>query len=259
MTDRAAASRPRTILVLLAACGLAVSALAVVPGPARAQSEEATAPSRTRVGLALEVAEPVGEFDRFVDTSWGIGLSLAHDLTSDGVVGLRVEGGWSRYGNVSRRVPFSLTARSVFLDLDVNNQMGRLTAGPQLTLPLGPVRPFVHAGVGFTYLTTRSTLESTDRRDRLGDRRRDGRELASTTHFSELTPALAAGGGLSVRVSGGEHPVGLLLSASYVRNGTAEYVLNQDLDRLAEGERDVTPIRSEADLVALRAGVEIGL
>ena len=103
--------------------------------------------------------------------------------------------------------------------------------------------------MGFTYFTTRSSVEGT----------RDRREFASTTHFSDLTPALGAGGGLTVRLSGGEHPLGLLLSATYLRNGEAEYLRNEDLRRLAEGDLLVQPVTSDADLVSVRAGVEVGL
>lgn len=260
MAARSAAPRLRTVRSL-AVLTLAVLAAAAVPDAARAQAADTTEvdglfePTRTRVGLALEVATPVGAFDEFVDTGWGLGLSLAHDLTADGVLGVRVEGGWGRYGRATRRVPFSFTVPTVFLELDVDNQVGRLTAGPQLALPLGAVRPFVHAGVGISYFTTRSSVEGTDDFDGL-DRRR---EFASTTHFSDVTLALAAGGGLSVRVSRGEHPVGILVSAAYLENGTAEYLRNEDLRRLAEGDLDVAPVTSDTDQVAIRAGVEIGL
>lgn len=244
--DRSAGSRPSVPLAgIFAACLLAAGAVAAAPDGARAQSPI----DRTRAGAALEVAVPVGAFADFVDTGWGVGLSLAHDLTADGVLGLRVEGGWAQYGRASRVVPFSFTLPQVFLELDVENQMGHFTVGPQLSAPLGAVRPFVHAGVGFTYFTTRSAVEGT----------RDRREIASTTHFSDFTAALAAGGGLTVRLSGGDHPMGLLLSATYLRNGEAEYLRNEDLRRLAEGDLLVQPVTSDADLVSLRAGVEIGL
>lgn len=246
MRDRTAALRPLAPLAgILGACLLAGVAAVASPDAARAQSPA----DRTRVGAALEVAVPVGAFSDFVDTGAGVGLSLAHDLTADGILGLRVEGGFAQYGRASRVVPFSFTLPQVFLNLDVENQMGHFTVGPQLSAPLGAVRPFVHAGVGFTYLTTRSAVEGT----------RDRREFASTTHFSDFTLALAAGGGLTVRLSGGEHPLGLLLSATYLRNGEAEYLRNEDLRRLADGDLLVQPVTSDADLVSVRAGVEIGL
>lgn len=246
MPDRSDALRPLApVSAILAACLLAASATAVAPGQARAQAQA----DRTRAGAALEMAVPVGAFADFVDTGWGVGLSLAHDLTADGILGLRVEGGFAQYGRASRVVPFSFTLPQVFLNLDVENQMGHFTVGPQLSAPLGAVRPFVHAGAGFTYLTTRSSVEGT----------RDRREFASTTHFSDFTLALAAGGGVTVRLSGGDHPLGLLLSATYLRNGEAEYLRNDDLRRLAEGDLLVQPVTSDADLVSVRAGVEIGL
>lgn len=246
MKNRAAGSRPSVpVAGLAAACLLVTSAAVVAPDRARAQAPV----DRTRAGAALEMAVPVGAFADFVDTGLGVGLSLAHDLTADGILGLRVEGGFAQYGRASRVVPFSFTLSHVFLNLDVENQMGHLTVGPQLSAPLGAVRPFVHGGIGFTYLTTSSSVEGT----------RDRREFASTTHFSDFTLALAAGGGLTVRLSGGDHPLGLLLSASYLRNGEAEYLRNEDLRRLAEGDLLVQPVTSDADLVSIRAGVEIGL
>lgn len=249
MAMRTGAPRPERSFLPLLAVSLLASAAVGAPAPAAAQEGGVFEASRTRVGAALEVAAPVGEFADFVDTGWGLGVSLAHDLTADGVLGLRVEGGWAQYGRASRVVPFSFTLPQVFLNLDVENQLGRLTVGPQLSAPLGPVRPFVHAGVGFSYFTTRSSVEGT----------RDRREFASTTHFSDITPALAAGGGLTVRLSGGDRPVGLLVSGAYVHNGTAEYLRNEDLRRLAEGDLLVEPVTSAADLVSVRAGVEIGL
>lgn len=236
--------------VLAVAFGLSVASLVGAPSGAEAQAEDrpGTDP-RTRAAIGLEASLPVGEFRRFVDTGWGLGLSLVHDLTPDGVIGLRAEGSWARYGHVSRRVPFSRTVRTVLLDMDVENTISRLTVGPQLSVPLGGVRPFVHAGVGFSYLATTSSVEGT----------RERRDLASTTHVSDFTPALVAGGGLSLALSGGDHPVGLLVSGSYLRNGTAEYLRNEDLGRLVDGDLLVSPVTSEADLVTVRAGLEVGL
>lgn len=246
MPDRPDALRPPAPFAgLLVACLLAAAAAALSPDAVRAQWPA----DRTRAGVSLEAAVPVGAFADFVDTGFGVGVSLAHDLTSDGVLGVRLEGGFAQYGSARRAVPFSFTVPQVFLNLDVENQMGHLTVGPQLSAPLGAVRPFVHAGAGFTYLTTRSAVEGT----------RDRREFASTTHFSDFTLALAAGGGLIVRLSGGDHPLGLLVSATYLRNGEAEYLRNEDLRRLADGDLLVEPVTSDADLVSVRAGVEIGL
>lgn len=232
---------------------LAAAALLLLAAAPGAVSAQATGPDgadhRTRVGLSLEVAEPVDEFDDFADTGVGIDVHLTHDLLAGGALGLRVDGGWVRYGDFTRRVPFSLTVPAVALDLEVENAITTVTGGPQFVLPLGPVRPFAYGGVGFSHFATTSSVEGT----------RDDREFASTTNFDDFALALTAGGGLSVRITGGDHPLHAVVQGAYLHNGEAQFLKNEDLRRVADGDVLVSPVTSDADLLKLRLGVEIGL
>src|SRR6266571_2850091 len=71
--------------------------------------------------------------------------------------------------------------------------------------------------------------------------------------------ALAGGGGLLIDLSRGRHPVSLDLGASYVRNGQVSYLREGSIVENPDGSFTLQPVRSDANLVVLQAGVSIGL
>ena len=235
--------------VIPAAVG-ALGLLCLLPVAGEAQaSEEESGPVRAHAGLALDATLPVGPFADFVDPGFGLAGSVTLDLGASGVVGLRLDGGWARYGRVTRTVPLSPTVPFVDVEVRTENSIATVALGPQLTLPGEALRAFVHGGIGFSYFATRSSVRGTS----------DTEDFASTTNFDDVELALVGGAGIWVRISGGRTPLHLLFEADYVRNGDARYLTEGDLREGSDGTVEISPTESDADFVSLRLGVGIGL
>ncbi|MFQ5705074.1 MAG: hypothetical protein ACE5HT_13770 [Gemmatimonadales bacterium] len=226
-----------------------VGALAVsIPDYADAQLREVRGP-KSIVGVNFTLARPVGEFQNFVDLGGGLGVYGVVNFDEGRHVGLRFDGSWVLYGHESFVAPLSNTIRRVGVDVDTDNFIVHLGTGPQFTFGSGPVRPYVYGTVGFSYFATVSSVSGTAS---FGD-------FASSTNFDDLTFATTGGGGLLLRLSNGEHPVSLDLSAQTTYNGEAEYLRRGGIVENRNGSITLLPIRSQANLVSFRIGVALGI
>src|SRR5512143_129641 len=95
-------------------------------------------------GAAFLVGVPQGDFDRAVDT--GYGLQAHALLTPSGKpFGLRMEGSFLIYGSEHFVTPFAGTGGRVGLEVTTDNWIGSFGAGPELAVRSGTVRPYVYA------------------------------------------------------------------------------------------------------------------
>lgn len=230
---------------------LAAAVLLLVPCSASAQEAAASSSEvSAHIGLSGELASPVGEFADFVDSGQGFRLFGSLNLLGE-VLSLRSDLSMVQYGQSSRFVPLFPGTRAVGLEVETQNTITHFSVGPQLSAPLGGVRPFVRGSAGISYFATRSEA-------RLGE---EGDPLLTRTNFDDATLAWTAGGGVWIRLSGGETPLHLLVEGDYVRNGQVTYLREGDLQesREAEGEVEVDPVRSDGNLVSLRLGIAVGL
>lgn len=226
-----------------------VVALLVAAGPARAQ-EEPLQPIRGYAGGGLIGAQPVGEFSRFIDRGFGAGGHFVWNLDRSGALGVRVDGGFINYGRERQRVCLSTTVGCrIQVDLTTTNDIAYGSIGPQITLPHGPVQPYVNASVGFSYFSTSSSVEGVD----------DNDDEFNTTNFDDLTFAWHAGAGLRIPVSMARMPVFIDVGARYNTNGSVEYLREGDIIDHPDGSITLTPQRSDADLVTYVLGVSIGI
>lgn len=198
----------------------------------------------------LDLAVPVGTFQDHVDLGGGAGFGGVL-LGGGGLVGVRAEGHFIIYGAESRRVPLSPTVPFVDVDVQTTNSIFSAGMGPQIYLGRGTIRPYLYGTAGFAYFVTSTSVNGSH-----GDE-----PIASTTNFDDFRWAFTGGGGLSVRIRGGENPLSLDMSASYQRNGLTEYLADgtANLRRLGRGEWVADPIVSDANLMTYRVGVSVGL
>ena len=209
------------------------------------------APLRGEFNLHAGLAVPVGDFHEHVDLGGGAGVGGVLFLDENGLVGLRAEGGFIVYGTETARVPWSLTVPFVDVDVRTTNSILAAGLGPQISLGQGPIRPYAYGTVGFSYFFTETSVEAMY----------DTEPIASTTNFSDFQLAFTGGGGLAVRIRGGENPLSLDLSASYQHNGLTEYLANgaDNLVRGRRGEWWADPIVGDANLVTYRIGITVGM
>ena len=212
-------------------------------------ASEAVAQDRSLFGINGVLARPVGEFQDFVDWGGGIDLYGVINLSRRSPVGIRIDGSVLLYGHETLRQPLSNTIQRVMVDVDTDNLIASLGVGPQLTLGHGVLRPYVYGTVGFSYFATVSSVSGTA----------DPDAFASSTNYDDVTAALTAGGGLLLRISSGEHPVSLDVSAQKTYNGETTYLRKGSLLESPDGSISFIPIRSETNLVTFRVGVAIGV
>jgi hypothetical protein len=203
------------------------------------------------VGAELMVGQPVGEFADYVGTGFGAALQGLIRLDRNGIIALRAEGGFLNYGNETKEVCFSTTVGCrVKLDLTTSNNIAIFNLGPQLELPIGPVRPFANAAIGFAYFATTSGVRGADSATS---------DFAQTTNFSDATFAWSAGGGLKIPIWISGYEAGINLGARYHGNGRAEYLRKGDIQDNPDGTITITPNRSEANLVTYQLGFSVRL
>jgi hypothetical protein len=213
-------------------------------------------PRRSRIaqrfngGLTFSVAQPVGEFRRFARAGFGISAAGVAGVDQAGVLGLRVEGGAQNYGRFS--APFQ--TQSAILGAPgrqvTSNDVYWGAVGPQLTVPLGPVRPYGFATAGIANFATTSRLLGAGITGQ-------GQEFVSSTDLSNWATTQALGGGLRVRlVRQNGTPVHLDLGAQrhYVRS--ARYLT----PGAVPGQTAVSLLSSagRADFLTYHVGFSVG-
>jgi hypothetical protein len=194
------------------------------------------------------VANPVGEFRDYVDTSYGGELSGRYALDPMGVLSLRGDLGFIIYGYESKRVCMSQEVGCrINTRLRTFNNIFFGGIGPELAIPSPIARPYVHAFMGFGYFNTMSDLEDWNYED-----------CCTTENFGDGTMAWGVGGGLELNLSRGRVPISLDLGARYQANGMVQYLREGDIQDHADGSITLYPVVSEANLVTYRFGLTIG-
>ena len=225
----------------------------LVPAMAHAQDtrfDERRGPSRAFAGVHLMVAQPLGEFDDYIDWGGGIGGELLYAFDRQGAIGMRMNLGIMIYGHETKRVPLSSTLGRIRVDVSTSNNIFVLGVGPQVMLPSGTVRPYLNGTVGLSYFFTRSSVEGSA----------DLEPFASSTNFDDATFAWAAGGGLYIPLRRGrKNPLSLDIGAQYHANGEARYLREGSIQEDGTGEIFFDPIRSQTNLITYRLGITVGL
>jgi opacity protein-like surface antigen len=231
---------------------MAGAALALVMGaaPAQAQAPDELRPVVATGGINFVVGVPTGEFKDYIDAGFGLNINGTLPVKHESPLSLRADAGFLVYGSETKRVCFSETVGCrIELDVTTTNSIFFGSIGPQLMVPTGAIRPYVNAGLGFSYFNTTSSIDGSSGNE----------DFASTKNFDDATLAWAAGGGLLIRLSSGKTPVSLDIGARYNSNGVVEYLKEGDIQDNPDGSISFTPTRSEANLVTLNLGVSIGI
>lgn len=207
-------------------------------------------PSRAFAGIYLVGAQPLGEFNDYIDWGGGIGGSLLWAFDRQGAIGLRLDMAYLIYGHETKRVPLGPSLGRVRVDVSTSNNIVVLGVGPQVMMPTGSVRPYLNGTVGMSYFFTESSVEGSS----------DFEPFASSTNFDDAIFAWTAGGGLYIPLRKRErHSISLDIGAQYHANGEARYLREGSIQEDGTGEIYFEPIRSQTSLMTYRIGVAIGL
>ena len=234
--------RLHTLAALLLALP-AVAGAQVVPAP--------QGPDRATISIDLAIAQPLGEFRDYVKIGAGLDGSLVWHLSADRAWGLRFDGGFINYGSETKRTRLSNTIGDrIQVDVNTTNNIARFGVGPQLQVPHGRVRPYLHGTAGVSYFYTRSTVEGID------DQNND---FAGTTNFSDWAFTYGGGGGVIIPFTTKGNTVSLDLGARYHKNGKTRYLREGSIVDQPDGSIDYAPIESEVELLVYSIGVSVGL
>jgi hypothetical protein len=217
----------------------------------------AALPAQSRFGgaLAAVASQPLGDFRQ--NAKWGFGGDGAVTLAVDrrGILALRGEGSIVGY-SAGRRAFAAVVGfgTQVVLEEEARNHIDTWSLGPQLTVPVGPVRPYAVATVGLAHFSTATTIRvpayetSTGRAETIDAR----------TNFSHTAKTVGGVGGVLIPLAG----VGLDLGSAmldvgvrYQRNPRAQFVRPGDVQLNATTSPDIRTSAGEANVLSYRLGV----
>lgn len=228
---------------------VAVALAAAVPAGAQWDDRYGPTGPSAWLGISILGANPVGEFGTNVDDGFGLGVDARFPVSgTDGVLSLRLDGGFVVYGHESRNLCFPAPVGCrIGLDLDTYNTIGTVGIGPEFSVP-GPISPYVNGSFGIAWFYTNSSISGDD----------DWEPDFNTVNHSDWVTALRVGGGMRFALgSGGRFK--LDVGAQYHRNGVAEYLRKGDILDHPDGSITLFPQRTEANMVVFDVGVSIGL
>lgn len=231
---------------------VAVALAAIAPGGASAQifaTEGAAQSSRTGWGLdvALQVAQPVHEFADNIDLAFGVGSSVRHHFSWFRPLGIRGDFALMNYGNERQRVPLSSTVNRVTVEMNTSNNILVVGAGPELAVMHGPLRPYVHGFVGYSYFFTESSAGDDD----------GGGAFARSTNFSDGGFATGGGAGIRVPLRARVTEISIDGGARFTHNGVRSYLRRGDVIDLPDGSLQFTPRVTNADFWIYYLGISL--
>ncbi|MCU0619277.1 MAG: hypothetical protein MUF40_05155 [Gemmatimonadaceae bacterium] len=225
---------------------LAALALAPLLLGAQAVADDAPRPRRGAIGLRGVSAQPVGAFGDAVNVGWGGGIDGRWHLDRAGFLSLRADVDFIGHGR--RRQPVSLVPAAGSLirgRLTTTNTFATLLVGAEAAQPDGPLRPYVHGGLGAAYFRTGSSLGGSDR---------FGEENFATTNVSDWARMSVVGGGLRIPLERGRRTETLLdLGVRRAWIGPTTYATPDDIVQGFAGP-DVVARRSRTDHWLITAG-----
>ncbi len=204
---------------------------------------------RFSYSIAFTQSRPQGELARNIGLGYGANASAFYRLDDAGVFSLRADVGGLQYGNASRNITLSEDAGSnIRLKLNTSNYIMPVSVGPQVSWPMGIVRPYVNAGVGLQGYFTETRLEGENA----------GANIASTTNQSDFVASLSVGGGIYLKIPAKGRNVLVDVAAQYLDGSRAKYLAPASVNA-STGTLSLTPIESNAHLLVLKVGARMGL
>ncbi|GMV09579.1 MAG: hypothetical protein AMXMBFR55_13130 [Gemmatimonadota bacterium] len=216
----------------------------------RERAAGAAGPRRSPVyaGASFTYAVPQGDFRDNVKQGFGVDGNVHYKLDRQGIFSLGGELGFLGYGRETKRVSLSSTIGRVNVDMTTSNNIFWMGVGPQLTVPSGPIRPYVNATAGFSVFWTESSVEGSW----------DNEPFAKSTNYDDATFAWTGGGGFLIPI-GASRQGALDIGVRYHGNGNVRYLRRGDIIDLPGGEIQLRVNEGETPLLSWRVGFRWGL
>lgn len=197
--------------------------------------------------IAVQVAQPVHEFAENIDVAFGVGSSIRHHFSWFRPLGIRGDFAMLNYGNERQRVPLSNTVNRVTVEMNTSNNILMVGGGPELAVMQGPVRPYAHGFIGYSYFFTESSAGNDN----------GGGTFARSTNFSDGGLATGGGAGIRVPLRARMTEVSIDGGARFTRNGVRSYLRRGDVIDLPDGSLQFTPRVTHADFWVYYLGISL--
>ncbi len=196
------------------------------------------------------MSQPKGDLSRNIDNGWGGDLYGLYRVDRIGALSLRADVGGLQYGSETLPVP-SVFGGRVGFEVETTNSIFWAAIGPQIMIPVGPVRPYGNAAIGAMYFTTNSSIRG---HDGYGDR-----EFASTENQSDNTHTWIFGGGVYIPFTGRLKLMALDVGGRYFTGGEATYLQEGAIRDNPDGTITLFPSHSKTDQVTWHVGLSYNI
>ena len=236
-----------TALVVGLAGSASAQDSALVNVSSAAPSQLAT---RSSGSVSFIQSRPQGAFGKNIGFGYGANGAYLLRLDRAGILSMRADLGVVEYGNETKRAALSETVGGrVQVNVRTTHYIVPMSIGPQLTWPVGLIRPYVNAGLGGQAFFTETRVDQVD----------GGSEIASTTNHSAFAAAWTAGAGVYLPVRTGATKVQLDMGVQYVNGNRSQYLAPGSIADLPGGQIKISPLESSTHMVIVRVGARIGL
>ena len=233
-----------TILVAMISDAFLVSSVdGQITARPRVQVER---PSRFTIGGGFVVSQPKGEFAENINNGYGVDAYGLFRLDPVGALSLRADLGGSQYGSETLDAGYIYGGR-IGVQVETTNSILWAAFGPQLTMPVGRVRPYASAAIGVMNFRTTSSVRGT------GAYR--GETFASADNQSDNTHSWIFGGGVYFPFTGRLSMMAIDVGAKYFTGGRATYLREGAIHDNADGTVTIFPSHSRTDQVTWHLGV----
>jgi len=192
------------------------------------------------------MSQPKGDLANNIDNGFGGDFYGLFRVDRDGVLSLRADLGGAQYGSETLPAP-SVFGGRVGFEVETSNSILWAAIGPQVMVPVGPVRPYGNVAVGVMDFTTSSSVRGTGAyRDRT---------FASTENQNDATRTWIFGGGLYIPLSGSLSLMSIDIGGRYFTGGEATYLRKGAIRDNPDGTITMFPSHSKTDQVGWHVGV----
>jgi len=203
-------------------------------------------PSRFTIGGGLLMSQPRGELANNIDNGFGGDLYGLFRIDPMGAFSLRADIGGLEYG--SETIPSgSVFGGRLGFEVETSNSILWGAFGPQLMVPVGPIRPYGNVAIGVMDFSTSSAVRGTGQYE--------GETFASTENQSDNTHTWIFGGGLYIPFTGKLSMMALDVGGRYFTGGEATYLREGAIRDNPDGSITLFPSHSKTDQVTWHVGV----
>jgi len=253
--------KPSTVAVfttLLLSVGAAADARQDSPAAGSAQetaSRDQKKPARIHGGIGVIIGVPVGDFQDNILIAGGITGHFGFRL-GESPLSLGVEASYLNYGSEDRMLPVG-GLPDLTVGVDTSNDVFLFHGRTRAQKRAGRVRPYVDGLVGFSYLTTTTSVDAKESCSSLDGSYSCSDDGDSVTNLDDLVFSAGVGAGVMIGL-GKSGSVKLDLSLRYLYGAQATYLTEGGIRWADTGPPILDPHRSRTDMLLIGIGITVG-